>query len=75
LSGEGIEKGKVMPKTVPRTDEFGRIIIYDQSEIPDFDSEADEQAWWDQHTLAAELFRKPTDDDDLPQIRKPLRSR
>ena len=47
-----------MSKTVsrPTKTEDGFVIIYDPADIPDFDSEADEAAFWDTHTMAENLL-------------------
>ncbi len=47
-----------MAKTPLERDELGRIIIHDTRNIPHFKTEAEEQAFWDTHTLSAELFQE-----------------
>ncbi len=35
-----------------KNDEQGRIIISSWEEVPQFQNETEEQAWWDKHTQA-----------------------
>ena len=36
-----------------------RIIISDTNDIPAFETEAEEQVWWETHALDVELFSRP----------------
>ena len=42
-----------------KKDEQGRVIVKNLDEIPVFKTAAEEQAWWDTHTLDAALFENP----------------
>ena len=71
-----------MTKTVSRPEktEDGFDIIYDLADIPDFDNEADEAAFWDTHTYSEELLDRaqrvpPEGDDVFPPARNRSRSK
>jgi uncharacterized protein (DUF4415 family) len=53
----------------PEKTEDGFSIIYDPADIPDFESEAEESAFWDTHTYSEELLDKaqnvPLEGDDV----------
>jgi hypothetical protein len=40
---------------------------------PDFEGEADEAAWWNEHRLSEEFWRnaEPAPEDELPPVREP----
>ena len=45
-----------MAKVKEKRDEDGRIIIDSWDEVPQFKTEAEEQAWWDEHTIGETLL-------------------
>ena len=70
-----------MAKVKEKRDEDGRMIIDSWDEVPQFKTEAEEQAWWDEHTIGETLVErfKPVRDLDrdevpLPPARQPISS-
>ena len=52
-----------------------RATVASLQEVPDFGSEAEEQAWWDEHDLDAAAFERPAErPSHLPPPRPKVRS-
>jgi uncharacterized protein (DUF4415 family) len=61
----------------PKMTEDGFIIVYSKDDVPEFENEAEEAAFWDTHTWSEEIMReaaKEPRDPDLPAPREPVRS-
>ena len=62
-----------MAKVKEKRDEDGRIIIDSWDEVPQFKTEAEEQAWWDEHTIGETLLEglKPVNNRSRDKIPLP----
>ena len=62
-----------MAKVKEKRDEDGRIIIDSWDEVPQFKTEAEEQTWWDEHTIGETLVErfKPVSDLDRSEVPLP----
>jgi hypothetical protein len=54
-----------------------RIRIDSADQIPDFETEAEEQAFWETHALSARFWREaePAPEDRLPPVRRATKTR
>ena len=60
----------------PRDPETGLILVESPADVPAFEGEEEEVAYWDTHTPAEHFWDGAAsfpDDDHLPQIRKRAR--
>ncbi len=46
------------------------LVVHDLADVPDFETDVEEAAYWDTHMVSPNLARRlPTDDGDLPPTR------